>query len=503
MSRDREKTGNGKARHGSSASAFHPAAVGEKSRIALFSLAAAFFLTVLKLIVGIGSNSLGVLSEALHSAIDLLAAAVSFAAVRIAAIPADENHPYGHGKVEHLAALAETGLLLLTCGWIIGEALNRLLYKETAVIPSIWAVGVMLVSVAVDLSRAHALRGAAKKHRSQALEADALHFAGDVWSSCAVLAGLAALYFSQSLAPGTFPRRCLEHADTFAALAVAAIVLNACRKLAKAAVDGLMDREHGVERQRILDCLRDMPGIVEVKRLRTRISGPAHFVDLTIAVDGTFGLNAAHDTAHQAEEAVMRLLPDSDVTVHVEPARLPEDRRPDFALVGDLARVHALSARSVLFSPLSDGAHMEMHVEAPAELSLAEAHARVDALEAEVREKLPVTRIVTRLEPMFSRNEARTFPPPEEEIRRAQEAVTRAMAELPMLSHRHDFVLLEEKAGHLRTFSLSLHCRMPGSSGVLRAHDAAAALECLLRRMTEGRLGRVMIHIEPEKENAA
>jgi cation diffusion facilitator family transporter len=178
----------------------------EKSHAALSSLLAASLLTALKAIVGFDTNSLGMLSEALHSGLDLLAALITLIAVRIAAIPADESHPYGHGKVEHLAALAETALLLLTCGWIIGEAVQRLVYKEAVIIPSLWAVAVMAFSILVDISRSRMLRRVAKKHKSQALEADALHFASDIWSSSVVLAGLGALWLSQSLAP-THPLR--------------------------------------------------------------------------------------------------------------------------------------------------------------------------------------------------------------------------------------------------------------------------------------------------------
>jgi cation diffusion facilitator family transporter len=280
---------------------------------------AAFFLTSLKIIVGFNTNSLGMLSEALHSGFDLLAACITLIAVRVAAIPADESHPYGHGKVEHLAALAETALLLLTCGWIIGEAVQRLIYKESMVIPSIWAVAVLVISIIVDISRSRMLRRVAKKHKSHALEADALHFTSDIWSSLVVLVGLCAIWLSQSLGPTHPLWPWLVHADTLAALVVACIVLRACYTLSKKAIDSLMDRDHSEERQRLHRHLADIPGIIRVERIRIRISGPDHFVDLAIGVNADLGLDAAHRVAHQAEEAIMRCLPGADVSVHVEP----------------------------------------------------------------------------------------------------------------------------------------------------------------------------------------
>ena len=294
-------------------------AAKEKSHAAFSSLIAAFFLTSLKIAAAYSTNSLGIFSEALHSALDLLAALITLTAVRVAAIPADESHPYGHGKVEHLAALAETALLLLACGWIIGEAVQRLIYKETAVIPSLWAIAVMVISILVDISRSRMLRRMAKKHKSQALEADALHFTSDIWSSSVVLVGLGAIWLSQGLAAAHPLRPWLTRADAVAALVVACIVLHACYRLSKKAIDSLMDRDHSEERQRIRQRLAYLPGIVHVERIRIRISGPDHFVDLAIGVRADLSLDAAHHVAHQAEEAVMGLLPGADVSVHVDP----------------------------------------------------------------------------------------------------------------------------------------------------------------------------------------
>jgi cation diffusion facilitator family transporter len=478
-------------------------AVAEKSHAALASLSAAALLTSLKAIVGFHSNSLGMVSEALHSGLDLLAALITLIAVRIAAIPADEDHPYGHGKVEHLAALAETALLLLTCGWIIGEAVQRLLYKESVVMPSLWAIAVLVFSILVDISRSRMLRRVAKKYQSQALEADALHFASDIWSSSVVLVGLGAIWLSQHLGPAHPLRPWLAHADTLAALVVACIVLRACYTLSKNAIDSLMDREHSEEGLRIRQCLAEVPGIVRVERLRARSSGPDRFIDLTIGVNADLGLDAAHHVAHQAEKAIMHCLPGADVSVHVEPVATDARSRSELTLISELALANGLCARSVQFVSHQDGVHLELNIEAQPELTLEQAHARIDALEHALRKELPLARVVTRLEPVAPLRDAEsaTTPISRENFHWAQTTVAEAMARLPMLSDEHRLTVVEEKAHGDTVFSLSLHCYLDGSATVQRAHEAASALEDHMRRIAGARLGRVIIHIEPLRRN--
>src|SRR5947208_624548 len=169
----------------------------EKTMVALSSVGAAIGLTSLKLIIGLLIGSLGILAEAAHSGLDLVAALMTFLAVRVADRPADATHNYGHGKVENLSAFLEVALLLLTAIWIIYEAIQRLLHQDIHVDISIWAFMVMLISIAVDFTRSRALLRVARKLGSQALEADALHFSTDIWSSIVVVLGLLVVYLSQ------------------------------------------------------------------------------------------------------------------------------------------------------------------------------------------------------------------------------------------------------------------------------------------------------------------
>ena len=207
-------------------------------RVALLSLLAASVLTVLKLVVGLLTFSLGILAEAAHSGLDLLAAGVTLWAVRMSSRPADHKHTYGYGKFENLSALFETLLLLVTCLWIVYEASRRLFFHQPIEVdPSRWAFLVIALSIVVDFSRSRALGRVSRKYQSQALAADALHFSTDIWSSCVVLLGLFAV-----LAARQYKLPWLANADTFAALGVAGVVVWVSLNLGKKSVDDLLDR---------------------------------------------------------------------------------------------------------------------------------------------------------------------------------------------------------------------------------------------------------------------
>ena len=208
----------------------------EKQAVALTSVGAAVLLTTLKMTVGILTGSLGIISEAMHSGLDLVAAAITYFSVRLSDKPADTEHPFGHGKVEHLSAFIETGLLIVTCAWIVWEALRRLFFRDVHVEPSLWAFGVMFISITLDTFRSRALFRVARKYNSQALEADALHFSTDVYSSTVVILGLVLVYVSEQ---GNL--HWLRKADPAAALVVAGIIVYISLRLGKRTVDALVD----------------------------------------------------------------------------------------------------------------------------------------------------------------------------------------------------------------------------------------------------------------------
>ena len=287
----------------------------EKRSAALNSVFAAFFLTGLKVIVGVFSGSLGVLAEAAHSGLDCIAAILTLVAVRVSSKPPDLEHPYGHGKVENLSALCETLLLLSTCVWISYQAVERLTSKHVAVDASLWAFGVIVCSIVVDVSRSRMLSRMAAKHRSQALEADALHFSTDIWSSAVVILGLVGVRLA-----GAFPGLAfLQKADALAALAVAAIVIVVSVKLGVRTIHALLDGTPAGAIERIQAVVSTLQGVADCHAVRLRLSGPQSFVDLHVTMDGDQSLRSAHEVTERVEEAVRQILPEADVTVHPEP----------------------------------------------------------------------------------------------------------------------------------------------------------------------------------------
>ena len=299
----------------------HNQAQKEKTSAALSSVIAAVGLTTFKIIVGVAANSLGILAEAAHSGLDLMAAVMTFFAVRVADKPADKQHPFGHGKVENISALFETLLLLATSGWIIYEALHRLAAPETHVEISIWSFIVMGTSIVIDVTRSRMLYAAAKKHNSQALEADALHFSTDIWSSSVVILGLVLVMVAR-----WFPSLViLEKGDAVAALVVAVIVIFVSAELGMRSIQALLDAapKNG-ERNRIIQEVGKMEGVADVHAVRIRSSGAGWFVDMHVTMNGRMSLKKSHALTEQIEEKVQEILPGADTTVHVEPLEMAE-----------------------------------------------------------------------------------------------------------------------------------------------------------------------------------
>ena len=293
----------------------------EKTSAALSSVVAAIGLTSFKLIVGVLTNSLGILAEAAHSGLDLVAALMTFFAVRVADTPPDREHPFGHGKIEHISALFETILLLATSGWIIYEAVHRLTSPEVHVEVSIWSFIVMGTSIIVDVTRSRILLRAAKKHNSQALEADALHFSTDIWSSSVVILGLILVLVGRA-----FPSLALlEKGDAIAALMVAVIVIFVAGQLGVRSIQALLDAapKNG-EPERIVEEVGKIQQVTNVHAVRIRSSGAGWFVDLHVTMDGSMSLEESHSITERIEKKVQSILPGSDVTVHVEPLELAE-----------------------------------------------------------------------------------------------------------------------------------------------------------------------------------
>jgi cation diffusion facilitator family transporter len=281
--------------------------VKEKKRVALVSVLAAVFLTSFKLIIGLLTGSLGILSEALHSGLDLVAAVITYFSVRISDKPADKEHNYGHGKIENFSAFIETILLLITCAWIIYEAVGRLVSGRTHIEVNVWSYVVVVSSIVIDIGRSRALYKVARKHNSQALEADALHFSTDIFSSAVVLFGLICANLG------------LYSADSVAALLVALIVLFISYKLGKKAVDVLLDKAPADTTGKVQKVLETYPEVKHFHSLKIRTAGADTFIKFNIHVDPDSNLKQVHELCDRIEKELTTKIPRCEVYIHAEP----------------------------------------------------------------------------------------------------------------------------------------------------------------------------------------
>src|SRR5215472_753369 len=322
----------------------------EKEHVALVSIAASAALTIAKAFVGFATGSLAILSEAGHSLIDFGATVMTYVAVRISGKPADEEHHYGHGKVEAVSALAETALLFLLSGIVIWEAVNRLIAQGGhAVEATIWAFGVVLASIIIDFFRARALSHTAEQTSSHALEADALHFSSDLWSSLAVLIGLVGVHFG------------LAWADSVAALVVALLVCVAGWRLGKRTVDTLTDVAPRGAAEKITAIAAHVPGVVRVEQVRARAVGEQTFIDLGVAVSRTLPLDRVSALKDQVAAALRQQIPGAEPVVTTDPVALNNETILDRVMV--IARNRALAVHHVTVHELRDKLAVSLDLE--------------------------------------------------------------------------------------------------------------------------------------------
>jgi cation diffusion facilitator family transporter len=363
--------------------------VTPQRRTALVSVLAALALVVLKLTTGLAIGSLGLVSEAVHSGTDLVAALLTFFAVGVAARPADTGHPYGHGKAEHLAALAEAAILVAASLLIAARAVSNLVGASEPSVDVTWyALVVIGVVIVIDASRAAVSRRAGRRYRSAALQANALHFAGDLAGSVAVLAGLLA-------AAGGY-----ENGDSLAALFVAVLVLIAAGRLARRNVDVLMDRAPADALEAARSAIAAVDPPVELRRLRLRQAAGRHFADVVIGVPPGAAVGQGHAAADAVEAAVHRAVPESDVVVHVEPIEeVAELRERVQAAALSVPRVREIHNLRVL--QVEGRVEVSLHLKLPGGLPLSEAHEVAEEVERAIEGAIPeVGSVQTHIEPL-------------------------------------------------------------------------------------------------------
>jgi cation diffusion facilitator family transporter len=464
-------------------------AIQEKRQAALLSIGSATLLLCLKTFLVWRTGSLGVLSEALHSGLDLVAAVITFLSVRVADLPADARHPYGHGKFENFSAFLETGLLILTALYIIYEAFHRLFFHSVHIEPSLTAILILFVALLIDMTRARALNKVAAKHTSEALEADALHFSTDVWSTTVVILGVALVW-----AGNVWNIPWLVYADALAGLAVAGVIIWVGSQLGRRTLDALLDAAPEGLQKKIAGTIEGMEGVLRVDRVRVRRAGNRHFVDATIAVPRTASLQQVHELTDAIERRVGQIVP-ADVVVHTEP-RAPSDANL-FESIRAVAQRMGLAIHDINAYQQDGSLSVELHLEVDENLTLREAHRRATELEEAIRNlgngnfKLDVN---IHIEPL-----GRHIATPEigvGEMRQLEMAVETFLNHMTKnydeLINCHD-VRVRQVEHHIL---VSCHCIMKSELPITHVHDVLAALEDLVKERFP-QISRVTIHPEP------
>ena len=440
-------------------------------RTALVSIGAAGALVALKLGTGLASGSLGLVSEALHSGTDLVAALLTFFAIGVAGRPADVEHQYGHGKAEHLAALFEATVLALVSVAVAALALTRLTgAAESVVDPTWWVFAVVGLVLAIDLGRTVVSLRTARRYRSEALRSNALHFASDFAGTLAVLAGLVA-------AAAGFPQ-----GDSIAALFVAALVLVAAARLIRRNVDVLMDNAPADAEEAARAAIARIEPPVELSRLRLRQAAGRTFADVVISVPPGAAVGQGHAVADRVEAELERVLPGSDVVVHVEPdaheAALRERAHAAALTVPRVREIHNLSVVT-----LGGATELSLHLKLPGDLPLEEAHELAEEVERAILDAVPeISSVQTHLEPLAEVGAGEVV-----EAAEIADAVARAAGGPPRALR-----LLRTEKGVVALVTLGLD----PSSTLAEAHARASEVEERLRRARPD-VADVIVHTEP------
>ena len=450
----------------------------DKESVALSSVVASAFMAAAKLVVGLMTGSLGILSEAAHSLLDLGAAGLTYFAVRVSDHPADDDHHYGHGKIESVSALVETGLLFVTGALILREAVLRLLADSATVEVTWYAVAVIVVSIVIDVGRSRALMKVAKATKSQALEADALHFASDILSSAAVLVGLGCV------AAG-YPK-----GDAIAAIAVSIVVFRVGYDMGKRTVNVLIDAAPEGIADRVAEIARGVAGVARVEQVRARPAGASVFVDVLIRVSRTMPLDAAREVCDAVAAAISRSLPEAIATVKAEPIAL------DTESVIDTVRIAAsrlgLMVHDIGVHSLGGKTRVGFDIEVDENMNIQEAHAIADRAECEIRKELGGdVQVDTHIDPrrfnvvIGSSVGGATLTDVESRIREAAGTVKEIVEVRDIGVQKGDDGLY-----------VSLACLFAPETSVRIVHGATVSVETQIRHSVHG-ISRVVVHAEP------
>lgn len=452
----------------------------KKENIAINSVFASAFMTGMKLVVGLMTGSIGILSEAAHSLIDMGAAVITYFAVRASGQPADAEHPYGHGKIESISALAETALLFITSFWIIYEAISRLLHGGVEIEVTWYALAVIIISIFIDYSRSRALMKVAKETNSQALEADALHFQSDIWSSLVVLVGLVFVYYG------------FNGADAIAALFVALFVMKIGYQMGKKTFDVLIDTApEGVELI-VTKILNDLPRIITVERVRARTMGPIISIEAIANISRKYHGEIVREIVDEAETALKEHFLDADIVITAKSIAHESETVPE--IIHILAAKEKYAVHDIIVDTLDGKLFISYDLEVPSDISLLDAHEIASGFEARIHDEVGIeAEINTHLDPthetVFVSNSLN-----KEELAATEQSVLTIATQVPQLHEVHN-IQTRKISGNL---IITAHCSAPSTMPIEEAHSYSEKLSNLILN-SNPRIARVLIHVEPEE----
>lgn len=455
----------------------------EKTRVALTSVLAAVGLTSVKFAVGFWTGSLGILSEAAHSALDLVAAFITYVSVRISDKPPDADHSYGHGKVENISAFIQTGILILTCFFIIQAAVERIMFGGTEVEITFWSFAVLVGSVVVDYSRSRALSRIARKFRSQALEADALHFSSDIWSSLVVIFGLILTAMG------------FEHGDSGAAIGVAIFVLLVTFRLLKRTIDALTDTMPKDVEARIRRVMTDVEGLLSFRHLRVRQSGSKIFVDMYVMLRRTTPFETAHSVTDEIERRIAEIVPNADIIIHPEPQESEDESIID--KIRMIVQEEGLACHNVRAQKVDRGFFVDFHLECERFEKFHQAHEASTRIEGRLKSKIPaILNVKTHIED--ARDRVISAADITAQSASLFKKVRHVAADEKGVIGCDDFVMMQVDGKN----KLMMNCRLKGSLSLDQVHAITTSLENRIY-LAIPEIHHVIIHPEAVDADAA
>jgi cation diffusion facilitator family transporter len=451
----------------------------KKKSVALSSVFASGGMAIMKFIIGIMTGSMGILSEAAHSALDLGAAWITLFAVKASDKPADDEHPYGHGKIENVSALIETGLLFLTSGWIIYEAIHRIITHNTKIEITWYAFAVIIISIIIDISRSRALKRVAKETNSQALEADALHFSSDVWSSCVVLFGLILVELG------------MKGADSFAAIGVAVFVLIAGYRLGKRTISVLIDTAPLGIPDIIRDIVGGVEGVISTEKIRVRPLGSKVYIDIEIGINRGFSIIKVNEIIKEIKNRIEQKIAEAEIVIRSIPIQLKDETLID--IVRTISSKHVLSVHNIIIDRLDNRKFISYDLELPGHLTVFDAHEIATHLEKEIQSEIgSEIELSTHIDPCII-DEKISNKLSEDESLLMKKTIEGIVSRIGTIRNAHN-ILIRKIGGNI---FITMHCYSSPDETIENSHHFADKLRLLIKEKIND-VEEVIVHIEPE-----